>query len=569
MAESLSVDPAQLRASAEELRQAAEDAERVANELRAALADEGEFWGDDEAGETFAHTYKPGADRTLDGFDDIVADIRAMSSAMKDAADAFEDRDHDGRQNIRNSADDGIPYTNAPSQNRSTGPIPQATSSESLSSTEYPVRSPVTFDRTANGDSARPQPDTPNDRGSVDAQQPLTSGQQPPTSGQQPPTSGQQSANPGQQPAESGQQPPESGQQDDSTSNSPETESPEDKSGDQPPAAETGSPTTPGNGAERQGPPASAPTRQQTDPQVRPSGGNDSGKPPAGTPWTRNGSGTPWSKALSPSAAPANETPPRISPPRTTDRPPAGKKPEPARPERKRAPKPAGIRARRATDAEAMRIAREMAARHNIEIVGFDAAGIAAATVQDIADAVDTILPRMPIVLRGIEIRDVTDSLSAVENRSTAERSGEVAPWIVLAHTAVIDPRMLAGRSRATTRSSPPRRPMYAAILRELGAAIDLTGGFRAQKEAQRALITEYVRINDPRGQTLSRVVAGYKRWRAQLGDSCFEQGLFVPGRALAEGFAAVESSEDEANGPQKVLGRLLVVMSRGALPDR
>jgi hypothetical protein len=216
-----------------------------------------------------------------------------------------------------------------------------------------------------------------------------------------------------------------------------------------------------------------------------------------------------------------------------------------------------------------MRIAREMAARHNIEIVGFDAAGIAAATVQDIADAVDTVLPRMPAALCGIEIRDVTGSLSAVENRSTAEQSGKVAPWIVLAHTAVIDPRMLAGRSRATTRSGPPRRPMHAAILRELGAAIDLTGGFRAHKEAQRALITEYVRITDPRGETLSRVVAGYKRWRAQLGDHCFERGLFVPGRALAEGFAAVESSEDEANGPQKVLGRLLVVMSRAALPDR
>ncbi|MGQ4617955.1 hypothetical protein [Nocardia sp. R7R-8] len=555
MAESLSVDLAQLRESAAELRQAAEDAERVANELKAALADEGEFWGDDEAGETFAHTYKPGADRTLEGFDDLVADMRAMSSAMEQAADAFEDGDHHGRRNIRNSADDGIPYTNPPSRNRSAGPIPQATSSEPLG---YPddFAWPPGTSHPANGDSARPQPDTPNDRGSVDTQRPPASGQEPAASGEQP--------------GESGRQPPESGQPDDSTSDSPEAESPENKSGGQPPAAETGSPTTPGNGAERPGAPANTPTRQQTGPQTMPPGGrNDSGKPSAGTPWTRNGSGTPWAKTPSPAGAPANETPPRVSPPRTPDRPPAGKKPERARPEQKRAPKPASVRARRETDAEAMRIAREMAARHNIEIVGFDAAGIATATVQDIADAVDTVLPRMPVVLRGIEIREVTDSLSAVENRGTADQPGEVAPWIVLAHTAVIDPRTLAGRSRATTRSGPPRRPMYAAILRELGAAIDLTGGFRAHQEAQRALITEYVRINDPRGQTLSRVVAGYKRWRAQLGDNCFEHGLFVPGRALAEGFAAVESSEDEANGPQKVLGRLLVTMSRAALPDR
>ncbi|WP_330232860.1 hypothetical protein OHA40_10495 [Nocardia sp. NBC_00508] len=548
MAESLSVDLAQMRESAAELWQAAEDAERVTNELKAALADEGEFWGDDEAGETFAHTYKPGADRTLEGFDDLVADMRAMSSAMKHAADAFEDGDHYGGQNIRNPADDGIPDTNAPSQNRSAGPIPQAASTESLSTTDDSARPPGTSDRPANGDSARPQSDTPNDRGSVDTQQPPASGQQP---------------------AESGQQPTESGQPDDSTGNAPETESPDDKSGDQPPAAETGSPTTPGNGAERQGAPTNTPTGKQAGPQTMPGGRNDSGKPSADTPWSRNRSGTPWAKAPSPSGAPANETPPRVSPPRTPDRPPAGKKPAPERPEQKRPPKQAGVRARRETDAGAMRIAREMAARHNIEIVGFDAAGIAAATVQDIADAVDTVLPRMPSVLRGIEIRDVTGSLSAVENRSTAKKSGEAAPWIVLARTAVTDPRMLAGGSRATTGSGPPRRPMYAAILRELGAAVDLTGGFRAHREAQRALITEYVRINDFRGETLSRVVAGYKRWRAQLGDNCFEQGLFVPGRALAEGFAAVESSEDEANGPQKVLGRLLVVMSRAALPDR
>ncbi|MEU2032206.1 hypothetical protein [Nocardia amamiensis] len=550
MAESLSVDLAQLRESAAELRQAAEDAERVANELKAALADEGEFWGDDEAGETFARTYEPGADRTLEGFDDLVADMRAMSSAMKDAADAFEAGDHYGGQNIRNPADDGIPDTNAPSRNRSAEPIPQATSTGSLSTTDDPARPPGTSDRPANGDSARPQSDAPNDRGSVDPQQPPVSGQQP---------------------AESGQQPTESGQPDDSTGNAPETESPDDKSGDQPPAAETGSPTTPGNGAERQGAPANTPTGKQAGPQTMPGGRNDSGKPMADTPWARNRSGTPWAKAPNPSGAPANETPPRVSPPRTPDRPPAGKKPEPApeRPGQKRAPKQAGVRARRATDAEAMRIARDMAARHNIEIVGFDAAGIAAATVQDIADAVDTVLPRMPAVLRGIEIRDVTGPLSAVENRSTAEKSGEVAPWIVLARTAVIEPRMLAGGFRATTGSRPPRRPMYAATLRELGAVVDLTGGFRAHREAQRALITEYVRIHGPRGETLSRVVAGYKRWRAQLGDNCFEQGLFVPGRALAEGFAAVESSEDEANGPQKVLGRLLVVMSRAALPDR
>lgn len=47
-----------------------------------------------------------------------------------------------------------------------------------------------------------------------------------------------------------------------------------------------------------------------------------------------------------------------------------------------------------------------MATRHNLEIAGFEAAGISVHTIQVMADAVDTVLAKYPKTLRGIEIEE-------------------------------------------------------------------------------------------------------------------------------------------------------------------
>ncbi|MFE7797660.1 hypothetical protein [Nocardia sp. NPDC057440] len=218
-----------------------------------------------------------------------------------------------------------------------------------------------------------------------------------------------------------------------------------------------------------------------------------------------------------------------------------------------------------------MRIAREMAARHNLEIRGFENAGLHEHTVQQIASALDHVLGRYTLPLCGIEITHLAGAPSRVENRSTTRESGDFAPWIVLDTAAAADPLLLAGPAVAASQSTDAvhqERPMYATIVRALGGVLDIAGGFRARTEAQRALITEYLRVRGGKGDTLARVVNGYKRWRSDLGDNCFRHSVFAPAPALAEAFAAVELDGEAAGGPQKVLHRLLVTMARASSAD-
>ncbi|MFE7797966.1 hypothetical protein [Nocardia sp. NPDC057440] len=202
-----------------------------------------------------------------------------------------------------------------------------------------------------------------------------------------------------------------------------------------------------------------------------------------------------------------------------------------------------------------------MAARHNLRITGFESSGISTQSAQEIADAVDTVLDKYPLPLHGIEIGDCDGDLSRVENRA---EPATPEPWIVLDRRAVADPGGLAGRAQPWTRPGEnTHRPMQARMLREFGHVADLAGGFRARQTAQRALITEYLRVTGIENQTLAQVVDGYRRWRDQLGEHCFRAGVLDPGRALAEGYAAVEQGGAQAPGPAKVLHRLLLVMAR------
>lgn len=223
-----------------------------------------------------------------------------------------------------------------------------------------------------------------------------------------------------------------------------------------------------------------------------------------------------------------------------------------------------------------MEILRDLAARRDLEIIGFETAGIAEQTARDIAEAVDAVLAEHPAILCGLEVADA-GPLSRTEDRGAGAGDAEVnpsqppKPWIVLEVTATADPGVLIGRDRAghvPTDSRLQQRPMYVTMLRELGHVLDLTGGLRARAEAQRALITEYLRVSGAQGDTLGRIVSGYKTWRAELGDYCFDDRMFSPGRALAAGFAAVQLAGGEAPAAAKALHRLLVAMARAALPD-
>ncbi|MBF6245339.1 hypothetical protein IU471_17395 [Nocardia elegans] len=208
-----------------------------------------------------------------------------------------------------------------------------------------------------------------------------------------------------------------------------------------------------------------------------------------------------------------------------------------------------------------MQIIHAMADRHNLRVTGFETSGLTVQTALEIAEAVDAVLTKYPLPLHGIAVTGAGDELSRVENRAEAEAP---EPWIVLDRAAIADPGTLSGRDR--TRDRPVEfedRAVRARMLRELGQVVDLVGGFRARTMAQRALITEYLRMTGTDGRTLAHVTEGYRRWRDQLGEYCFRNGVLDPGRALSAGFAGVEQGGVQAPGPAKVLHRLLLTMAR------
>ncbi|WP_227983379.1 WXG100 family type VII secretion target [Nocardia spumae] len=532
MDQPLSVDSAELRATGEQLRQLAEDAERMVASLRAALSHEGECWGDDDPGKTFAKTYVPGADRGIEGLENLAANLHALQSNTAGAADNFDNHDLDGGNRIGNSGSTEPTAMDAL--------VPQ--------DARYPVTPSV-----ATPDATRAQPVSPP-AGTAAAATPYH-GDPDPNAGRGADPNPQSPTGDGTRPtADRAGQPSNGADSPDGSydPNSATSDSPVEATD---PAAAAPTPANAPNGAAADG------GRQHTTPPDAGATGRTAAR--ADTPWSRGTTATPatpWAKpAATTPPATESETPPRVSPPRRkgpgTEQPDKKRDNKTDRPARRN--KPVAGERRDVTDAEALRIAREMASRHDIEIAGFEEAGITVDAVLQMSEALDSVLGTYPAGLRGIEIRPAAGSSCQVENRGTAPESA-VEPWIVVATAAAVDPASLAASDAAHRPAVYRERPMFAAIVRELGAVLDLTGGSLARKEAQRALITEYVRISGAERDTLAQIVDGYRRWREQLGPDCLRHDMFAPDLAVAHGFAEVELSGSSAGGPAKVLHRLL-----------
>ncbi|WP_157129278.1 hypothetical protein [Nocardia amamiensis] len=200
-------------------------------------------------------------------------------------------------------------------------------------------------------------------------------------------------------------------------------------------------------------------------------------------------------------------------------------------------------------ESEAVRVAWEMATRHSLEVIGFETASIDAQAVHEVASALDDLLVKYPIPLRGIEItegRDEANSRSVRNRLSQSEPPGEPALWIVLDRSSLVPPAGSVpreGRRRGLRRRS-AERPVYLAVVREFAAALDIAGGFRARQEAMRALVAESLRGGGG------------------------GQGLLDPGRALVEGFTEVVLRGERAGELAKVLHGALVKMARAESAD-
>ncbi|MEU7633777.1 hypothetical protein AB0C34_28005 [Nocardia sp. NPDC049220] len=196
---------------------------------------------------------------------------------------------------------------------------------------------------------------------------------------------------------------------------------------------------------------------------------------------------------------------------------------------------------------EIARIARELATRHGLEVVGFDTSGVGVPTIHEIAAALDDLLAKYPIPLRGIEITDRSTGASTHsvrDRRAEAGRSDAPMLWIVLdtaALTVSVPSEGISQKKRGRRRRHQVAdRSVYTAIAREFAGALDIAGGFRARQEAWRALMAESLRAG-------GRV----------------DHGLLEPRQALVQAFTEVELAGDRAGELAKVLHGMLVKMAR------
>src|SRR5438093_979768 len=103
MGQSLHIDPDRLHALITELAAVAESAQHDLAELKSTLAHEGQPWGDDEPGRMVGDTYEPQAKKGLEGYQNLVDNLRGLSKGVSEVGDALHDQDQDGGQQIRNT----------------------------------------------------------------------------------------------------------------------------------------------------------------------------------------------------------------------------------------------------------------------------------------------------------------------------------------------------------------------------------------------------------------------------------------------------------------------------------
>ncbi|WP_040837915.1 hypothetical protein [Nocardia brevicatena] len=204
-----------------------------------------------------------------------------------------------------------------------------------------------------------------------------------------------------------------------------------------------------------------------------------------------------------------------------------------------------------ANDSTAHRIVVEMGTRHGLEIIGFDEASIDADVAREIAAAVDDMLTKYPVALRGIELTDPDGGGPPHAERgpsSATARSAPEAIWLVLDKAAFAPSDRPDGNAlsrRWLRRGRGADRAVYTAVVREYGRALEVAGNFRARQEAQRLLTAESLHAG---------------------GGLAFSP--LDPGRALLDAFTEVELRGNRAGKLAKALHEILVKMTRPESTD-
>ncbi|WP_328392432.1 WXG100 family type VII secretion target [Nocardia sp. NBC_00416] len=546
MGEQFRADTGELRATAPAFEQLGAEVAALVQRLQDLVSSDIAPWGGDDTGRAFAETFVPEERQTLSELGSLTDVLRQTGPDLRQVADNFERQDLVGGQQIR-TADSETPRTRTPAATNFVAPVGGADPYVPAD-----TGAPAVVPRANDPASTRDVTETPASSAHSAGAAPSNA------AGSSAPTSGGSAAD------APGQAPPQQ---------SPQRQSPYDGTGarNNTSTDRTGSPATPSIT-----PPASGlrPVPNPGSPGsaaavTRSARGGSPGT--AGTPWSSSGrTGPPRVAAPGPGGS---DTPPRM-PGRTPQRP--AEKPGAA----ERDPAAA------AAESFGARLARELAERHGVRAFGFETPGVPREVLIEIVAAVNDVLPRHPaMVLAAIGIDEISDGapirldLEPVDRPAVAEDSAGadtghvanpgadgnlIAACITLSAGAAVEPAQwehAIRRDEAAGGFAPgcARRPVYSAVVRELGRVLDAAGGFRARAAARRALIAAYLPLAGPEtAGSLARTVAGFGQWRAQLNGG-FPAGRFEPAAALAEAFTEVVLDARRASPPARALHRLLV----------
>ncbi|WP_156090840.1 hypothetical protein [Nocardia cyriacigeorgica] len=566
-----------LRARGARLADIADRVQRTHAALQESLRQAESSYGDDYMGRMFAEEFTPRAEHVVSTVEAMAGSLHETAAGIVSSADAFDTRDTDGARKVAAASQDldSGPAdrtewpSNGPAGPQSQAGLPPGPSrqdGESLeqNSPEHPVSGPLSTDRIPTGgygpDNATASggsPGLPAANSGLPARAPWSRSR--PESG---PASGDAAGAPGRR---SG--PPAS---------------PSSSAASPPPAAGSGARTSGApSGSGVAGPAGRAGTPWAEQPPRTPGHIRTSGAPTgSGVAGPAGRAGTPW--AEQPPRAPGQPGP---GSPGNAARPAnAGADPRhgPAQRPNARADEKARDRDRRDGHEalEIERLARALAERHGVQVTGFDTPDLRLAPVQEFVTAVDRVLTDYPmIVLEIVAVAELGDEFGTVRwdcappdtaddarsttadgarsitlDRAAAQRPPEPAQPA----PAPADSQAAAADRTGESSVSAPAE-IYAATLRAFGRAFDAAGGGRARRQAQRALIAEYLGALPRPRPALAEVVRGYRAWRAELTAGVAAQPEFDVDEALGIAFAEVVQHGEKAGIQARLLHAILV----------
>ncbi|MFI5719614.1 hypothetical protein [Nocardia sp. NPDC051750] len=546
MGHSLRIDEDRLQSLVHEYESLGELARRAQEELNSVVAHEGKFWGNDEPGRHFEETYLADSQRVLGALAKTVESLIEEGKLVTGIARDLDNADREGFGTIRDAAAWISESPSAPVSSSVDG-SPAANGTSPAAADQIPPTS-TTAGFAVPAQSASPVPgntvqDDPNSAPhssphTGDAAAQSSSPDAPHTSTPEPNGSGAPAAGGG--PTEGA---------------IPAANAAQGAAGTAPPAART-----PGSGA------VSATTRA---PSERNGGVSTAERQRPNTPWSRGAPPAgPPNKISAPAADSGGTRPPHNAAPPAAKRKSKRDEREPVSVDATQREGDQPESSRTASSASHF-LAQALTARHELQVVGFDTPGIAPDTLREIAVALDDVLTEHPYLTPDeFVIADCGEKVTRLEwDRIPGEHGLRTRISRLTLHDVVARrPEVYAETVRADTAAGrlaggSEKRPVYCAIVRELGRALDILGDRRARPVAQRTLIAEYFSVRGEARfeETLGSVVRGYTQWRAGSTGCGLRDGRFDPASALADAFVEVQLHRKEAGAPARALRQLLV----------